>query len=361
MLEDNNNKYDEYNCPIYFSQVREDSNIEKFIINKCLLKFGKNINIFMIASGGCNILNICKFVADLDTINDPQKVLSNCIKRINKIYAIDKNRSQIELLKLKSYMVSSLGTGFYVKDMLNNGFNFETYELFLKGLDKNSIEYWIEHKELLKRGVNRVGRYEQLFKDVCKNENDKIKNDFSNENLIKIFGENAVKQSTKNNFSEYFLNYINKIKNMDYKKNYILASFLNNGEYNNNRLVPYLSFDDRENKKEYECYIKMIEKINYEYSCLDIIESLEKIEDQSLNVIQTSNITDWMDDANMRLLFDLILKKLKYKGYVIMRRLNSDIVLTDFVVKNYKNYFIIDNNYEDSTYLYSEVLILKKI
>ena len=78
---------------IAFSQVREDPEIDLFILNSVQKK---EKNVLMIGSGGCSVLSI---------LLSPD---------LNRVDVIDSNINQIELIKLKIEALKQLSTMDYI-------------------------------------------------------------------------------------------------------------------------------------------------------------------------------------------------------------------------------------------------------
>lgn len=308
-----------------FSQVREDPNIEMHCID---LLNSKNIDILCICSGGCNILSM----------------LSD---KINKIDGIDININQLFLTELKmslcKYFSDKLAIikfyqGEYDKDEYNNILN-------LLSLSIEARKYWYCNIDKIYYGINRVGKFEQLFRDLV-NSNFNYKQIFDRENLIRVFGETAVIHSKKS-FSDHFHNIINTYQNLympddNYFYNQILYD-----KYNQKSLPPYLN--NLDNIKENLYKINLINS--------SFIQFINNCDSESYHIIQTSNITDWINKSDMKNLILNIHRVLNKNGIVIMRRLLGDYILEEVVSKYFK---IIDAPL-DKSHFYSEIIIAQKI
>ena len=146
--------------------------------------------------------------------------------------------------------------------------------------------------------------FDNLFMRIKNNE--PIEKVFSTNNLINIFGESAV-INTSNSFVEHFkqIHYLktnptqwNWIweRNLDYKKK---------------------TFELNKNLK----YIKKTDII------CDKFENL--LYANTYDFIQTSNLTDWMDKITYDIFCKKLLLSLKSGGILIMRRLLTDNILID--------------------------------
>lgn len=348
---------------IAFSQVREDPELDLFVLNNIKSKRKK---ILMIGSGGCSILTM---------------LLSENLKSID---LVDSNSSQIELVKLKIALLKNLSS----KEFIN----------FIEGNDKELIlsiineikedsffneNHWSKklNKDALLYGINQIGVFEQLFKElrqsfsVCpmqsynKKEWDlAFKTVFNRQNLINSFGEEAVKYSMSKEFVEHFssvmFNAINKYEN---KNNYFLDQIFK-GKYNKDRPI-YL------NEKNKKIILSNIHKINFIHKPFhEYIKETKK----EYDFIHTSNITDWLPlDILSELFFD-INKKLSTVGLVLSRRLNGDHSLEQIMSEHFITEKTVNNNFiendltrfsnvdkinlkdNDKSFFYNEVIVGRK-
>lgn len=314
---------------IAFSQVREDPTIEIESINLFLAKFDK-INAFVVCSGGCTVLTLLE-------------------NKIEKLIACDKNPDQVMLAQLK------LAFCLYTNDQKTE----EKSQLlvsFLEGketdiLDKcktylssSAYDFWTEQPDLLAQGVNRVGRFEVIFRQLASSDFD-YETYFSKERLMESFGKSAVYYSVKKPFSDHFKEVLNTYKKITTPDdNYFYHQMINDCY---GKSLPYY-FSNLSNINKYH------KKIDWKTE--DIMTALSKQPDESLHLIQTSNITDWIPlEYTLKLLTE-IKRCLCPDGIVILRRLNSDINLTETVGKVFT---VLKHNLIDKSYFYSEIVIAK--
>lgn len=357
---------------IAFSQVREDPEIDLFILNSIQKKEKK---VLMIGSGGCSILTM---------LLSPD---------LNRIDVIDANINQIELIKLKIEALRQLSTMNYITFVESDReFKLGEYvdsvckiELFnrLKESSKYDLSFWDtpEHQIQIKYGINQIGVFEQLFKSLRKelinnpmkkyNKEDwdlAFEKVFNRENLITAFGEEAVKYSMSKEFTEHFsevmLNAINEYADLD---NYFLDQVFK-GSYDKD-LPVYLNKDNK------ETILKNLNKINFIHAPFHqyVKETKEKY-----HFVHTSNITDWLPLNILSDLYSDVDSILEEEGVVVSRRLNGDHDLFKIIndkfkalrhFNDFKNTHVVRNNIDfsrtikenDTSYFYSEVLIGEKI
>jgi len=336
--------------PILFSQTREDPTVEINTISDG----PSSQSICLIASGGdtcCSIL------------------ASASANKISKIDVIDPNVNQIYLTKLKLALFKNY-PGDLVCKLLTNNYNGTSYandsfvndnnvyyRLLLYLFDNNLIDddtygYWMKHIDLLVRGVNRSGRFELLFKTVMINED--FENNFSHENLTTIFGENATKYSINKSFPEHFAGILSTYRKLypDPDSNYFYHQFIHDS-YGTD-LPLYLQTTD---PPVVNCEINF-----YQTSMLD---HLKKIPDNQDDLIHLSNSTDWLNPKIFCTLLDEVGRTLKLNGKSVLRRLNSDTKIEDYIstfyATNGKYKFDIRSGIFDKSHFYSEVLVITKI
>lgn len=304
-----------------FAQVREDPSIEHCVIDK----LDTNLKILCVTSGGCTVLSL---------LTD----------KISHIDAIDINVSQNYLCELKASVCKYLKN---ISDILNfyQGVNDKNYyDKIINELDLtiDCKEYWLDNMDSVYFGINRSGKFEELFRYLVATNMD-YKKAFDREYLIKIFGEDAVKNSKDKEFYDHFSGVVEIYKNMySPEDNYFYYQILYDS-YPINKLPYYLNNLDNLNNAH---------KIKYIVG--NYVAFIRSVEDNSYDIVQTSNLTDWMNNSELVSFIKELHRIVKPNGYVIMRRLNGD-----YSIKNIINgYFISDNNIPvDKSHFYSEVVV----
>lgn len=265
---------------IKFAQVHEDPDIEAMLIAKFI-----NCNIMLVASGGSTGFYL---------IND----------KINLIDLVDFNPHQIKLCEDKLSLIKS------------NNLN-----------------------KLIK--LESEGIYEQLFRELSTNS---IQNVFSNENLIKWFGLDAVKYSTTMSFSEHFNRVICELIKKYPRDNY----WRNQLTWEIPQIPIYWS-----NKPN---IIDHSDKLHFQVGSIN--EHLVATNSQ-YDLISLSNITDWTDQKSIVELLINAHAKLSTRGYVLIRKLISDHDLIE-IIKSTQLYRIVNLDLVDSSLLYTQVIVLQK-
>jgi len=246
-----------------FGYTYEDCDVEKYAISlsKKQIKDG-----LIILSGGDTMFEL----AD----------------KIQNLSAIDMNLGQVKLVMEK------------IKHLKNH-----TYSEFLLNLENTKIVY------------------DNLFYKL-KN-GDSFENVFNIENLKKDFGEQAVKNTTKD-FAQHF---ISVSENKGIYHSWIFDRNLQI------KIDKSLNFN-----------IDAIENVNIEHNLFE-----KKLFPDMYDFIQTSNITDWMDNSQFLEFCKKVKSSLRSGGILVMRRLASN----NFLSPQFPNSI----NISDKTDLYSETII----
>lgn len=209
--------------------------------------------------------------------------------KIENLTAVDMNLGQVRLVFEKIFHLEN-----------------ESYEKFLLELEEKNIVY------------------DKLF---CKlKSGDSFENVFDAESLKKDFGENAVK-----NTSENFANHFHKVS--DQKGIYHQWIFERDLRIKVER------------SKEFD--LDQIKKVKIEHSLFE-----SKLTPDSYDFIQTSNITDWMDNQQFLKFCEKVKLSLRCGGVLVMRRLASN----NYLRQQFEGSILV----EDKTEIYSETIVWKK-
>lgn len=318
--------------PINFAQTREDPNVE---INALQSLDTDNLRICLISSGG-------------DTL---ASIMASEIA-INRIDVVDFSMDQIYLAQLKIALIQ-----YYALDDVNvflckgskNSFNILNELSSVKLITKKCYSYWLNHNQMLSKGVNQQGRFEILFQLLNK---EPIEKCFDHQFLTLIFGENATKYSMKHSFSQHFKNILQTYQQLyaNPSDNYFYYQISNN---------EYPIFCDRP--------IYLTKNINeipvLEWHQSDMLSFLKPLDNDIYHLIHLSNITDWLDPKLLVDLFNEAGRVVRIGGKIIVRRLNSDTELllffNDYYQKHGQYHFDFENVF-DKSHFYIETIVLTK-
>lgn len=305
---------------IQFANTMEDPLCDIHVINN--LK-NQNLKACIVCSGGCTAFSIIG-------------------PHIKYLDVIDQNQEQIYLAKIKLAAIKLLNENTYLQ-FLSGDLSREHYINIINTIDDNNAkEYWISKLSWLTQGCIRMGKFEQFF-DRLKLSNNNWTKIASIKHLIRLFGENAVKNSP-NKFDSLFKNIV---QNHTDKKisNYFSSIILFNGVLKKEKPLYIQNFA---NIKKYANRINFI--------CKDMISLLQVKRDNYYNFISASNLTDWMEIKKAELFSQLCYNKLIEKnGACIMRRLIGNFDLEKNKSK-YQSFEIL----KDQTGFYQNTISLKK-
>jgi S-adenosylmethionine:diacylglycerol 3-amino-3-carboxypropyl transferase len=311
-----------------FAQTREDPMIELDIIDRIdkINNFDLKLNILCVTSGGCTVLSM----------------LSD---KINKIDAIDINISQNYLCELKVGVCKYYHDNIYnILKFYQGSFEKHEFDEILYNLDisDNCKNYW---KGKIYEGINRTGKFEELFRFLVENNMD-FERAFDRDYLTTIFGQNAVIYSKNKEFYDHFKN-VFEIYEKLYKpeENYFYYQVLYD-TYPKNNLPYYLT---------HLTNIAHYHKINYINA--DYFNYIKFVPNYYYDIVQTSNLTDWMNNNDLTEFMKNLYSIVKSKGYIIMRRLNGDYKLRNIVSEYFE---IIDSLPIEKSHFYSEVIVAQK-
>lgn len=325
---------------ILFSQVFEDVSLEESCISD-----KKNSNILVIGSGGCTLFNILSCT----TVN-----------QVTNIDVVDSNIYQLYLIELKMALIKfTYDKELYI--LINNGI----FDIHYMNYIFNNLElsddcrlYWNIHcnKELFYKGINRIGKFEQLFQHLV-NTNFDYDSTFDRTNLSSIFGNDAVVHSLNKEFSKHFKEIIDTYQRI-YKKpceNYFFHQILFSS-YPSLNLPTYLQTNN---------YIRLhynlcnnITKIKFHHSTLYSYLKDYSTWNPKYDLIHTSNIIDWMNEESVIKLLKVIKRCTCNDSYITIRQLNSDINITQTIQKT-DLFEIKKHKFIDKSHFYKQLLLIQ--
>lgn len=307
---------------ILFSQTREDPQIELNALNNTPQ------NILMIGSGGDTVLAI--------------------LTKHTTIDVIDTSIGQLNLIQLKQYLLTHFNNTADYINFITSSQDVTPSNPLINNLPLNIKQYWLNHLDEINSGINQSGIFEQLFRDLVKNNFD-FKNIFEKEYLTSLFGKDATAHS-KNDFAKHFHNVLKTYQTLyTPSANYFYHQILNDS-YHPTNPPPYT--------KNTENITKYHNQITYHQT--DIITYLSTHQHQhKYHIIQISNILDWSTHQQKVTTISLIHKHLHPNGLLIVRRLNGDYKLSNYITPKY--FTLHDNTTIDKSHFYSEVATFKKV
>ena len=313
---------------ISFSQVREDPCIELRVIQE-LAKHQRPLRILLVASGGCTALSLLTSPA------------------IAKIEAVDLNPAQLHLVELRRQALLHLSLDAQLRligadqaasdrDRLSIYANLRAY------LPNPTQAFWDARQEQIAFGVNRVGRFEQLFRELAtkfaqlgiaplkepltaiqhpqwRNLFEQV---FERERLVETFGEAAVNYSMDRSFGEHFADvFAQALQHFTPNENYFLTQVWGDrytDDLAGEGLPLYL-----QDSAQKDIRALGVERLQlHQGAFVDRLQQLATVE--GFDLIQFSNISDWMPLRDLHQMLKDAIACLKSGGALIGRRLNGD-------------------------------------
>lgn len=282
---------------IQFAVVREDPFIEANIIKQTNVE-----SIAMICSGGCSVLSLRSMFPNLNiTAFDMNGAQINLFKE--KLHALNHKASLFETFNIDVYNTSGLNqSGNF--ELLFNSFRHFIHE-FIMGPNELRVMFQNIHSLKEKRNILIKSRYWAIAFELF----------FSNTLLEAMFGPAATQHAEEGSYAKYFQNVIEKgLSHENALNNYFLHHILLGYYFNKKEcLPPYLT------QAVIGKTIGMIE------GSLDDVPNLAQYD-----LIQISNITDWMNEYEIMQLANSLGDKCKSGTGLLIRQLNNDNDLTKY-------------------------------
>lgn len=334
---------------ILFSHVWEDSQIELEVLKKYVNLYS-DIQMLMVCSGGDTLIDILLNTTNqnltIDVIDSNSLQIALSVFKILYLHDMSKKFSQHTTLSPKNTIDQ------YVDNYIEIMYNFKTYHIDkydnrYKDLIKYLLEQYADIKwasylsiflsddniDLIKYGICKQGELEKTFSNLkysdVSGENWDFTGNFNNIILEDKFGKQAIQLTSDDN------NFIQRFKNIfdEYQKNY--------DDCTKNRFY-YRIMIGKEQKyivenlirKFYQVSIHKLHKINFIHADMSLY--IKQINKPSYDIIQTSNITDWLcTEENVRMFICNIYKICKLNGSIIWRSLNGDYDLVHMIESQY--------------------------
>jgi S-adenosylmethionine-diacylglycerol 3-amino-3-carboxypropyl transferase len=344
---------------VMFSQVREDWRIEWQVLDRLAQTLQKPLRVLIVASGGCTALSLLAHpgLAQLD--------------------AVDANLAQLELLRLRSVAVAELEPAeqwvFLAKSGVGLGAErLGLYDRLRPQLPVTTRAFWDARQDEIAYGVNYVGRFEQLFRELAqafveRGLNPLIQPEmaiatsdwreifeqvFERQKLVQTFGEAAVNYSMDRSFGEHFADvFARSLRRFAPQENYFLTQVWGD------------RYADLPDGRPLYLEPEMVELVRSNLSKLHLHlgQFREKLSHlgTTYDLIQFSNLSDWMPIPELQAMLATIRASLNPGGAVIGRRLNGDHNLLDLVAAQ----FAVDREFSqhlqktDRSFFYPEVVV----
>jgi len=349
---------------IAFSQVREDPRIELRVIQKLAKRQPHSLRVLLVASGGCTALSLlaCPEIAQID--------------------AVDLNPAQLHLVELRRQALMHLpleeqlqliGADRSASDLDR----LSIYARLSPNLPASTKAFWDARQEQIAFGVNQVGRFEQLFRELADKFaqigieplrepltavqhpkwRDLFEQIFEREKLVQTFGEAAVNYSMDRSFGEHFADvFAQALQGFIPNENYFLTQVWGDRYASNlqGEGVPlYLQASAQNDIRTLGTDRLQL----HQGAFVDHLHQLGGLE--KFDLIQFSNISDWMPLSNLHQMLNDAVACLRSGGAIIGRRLNGDHNLASIMAEH----IAIDRSLSqelltsDRSFFYREVVV----
>jgi len=376
---------------LMFSHVWEDPELESSVLRS----FNKSSNLvnstkmLMVCSGGDTLIHIlCKNHDDINRLNMTIDVLDN-------------NRLQLAVCVFKILLLHYSDSSTYLRIMygshnnqLNNREPIDMVNILIdeyKDIEWSKyLKIWLEpqFEQILNNGLLKYGELEMTFKKLVDSQMN-FAAEFDHSVLADRFGNAAVNLSEKCTFSDRFCEIYEK-----YLENYGNNICENRYYYRMFNNCDHESFvHDMCNKMKYVTIddLKQInfilqDMLNYVSSCTlfseenklvtksknfestlfseenKLVTSPNKLESTHYDIIQTSNITDWLNSTtNVKNFISTILSNLNNRGIAIWRSLNGDYDLMTMLNTESNGIINVNIPFDDKSHFYKSTIITRKL
>ena len=338
---------DIHSLPIYFSQVREDSLLDCF-----LLDFLEGpVRALMIASGGDTLSHLAVH------------------PKVVQIDAVDANPAQLALSKIKLALLK-----FSPENRLRIlGHQAMDSEIRWQIINEICRELGIDPllfgpcSLVAEEGLDFAGRYEQLFKGIQDHLKDRgldaraliakpqlieetYTEYFELNLLVKLFGEAATQNPSKP-FSEHFYEQTSKFIKSSSQN--LESPFLSQLLFGNFSAKPYEWMGLPALNQSDLC------DVNFQQTMM--LKHLMGSPDSSYDFIHLSNILDWLSEVEATLLLKNAFRVLREGGGLIIRQLNSSLEIEKLTQEIHWDAELSQELLEkDRSFFYKKVLVGRK-
>ncbi len=345
---------------IAFSQVREDPLTEWRVLNQ-LASHKSELRVLLIASGGCTALSLLAHPA------------------VNTVAAIDINPAQLHLVELRRQALQHLSLPEQRRllgiDPAPEAELLALYDRLRPYLPVATGTFWDERAEQISFGLNRVGRFEQLFRELAlrftaigldplQNPDQAISHPqwqsifeqvFERDKLAQTFGAAAVDYSMERSFGEHFADvFAQALRRYHPEDNYFLTQVWRDTYPDRPEAVPlYLMPTIQRAILQAGADRLHLHQGSFE----TLLPQLTA--DAKFDLIQFSNISDWMPPNQLHAILATMVNSLYPGGALLGRRLNGDHHLATMMADHLRVDEALSQELlaADRSYFYREIVV----
>lgn len=329
--------------PIYFSQVREDPELDCRIISS----LNRPSKVLMVSSGGDTLCRIASqpSVVSIDSVDANQAQLDISRLKLTLLKFSSENRLRIlgheamdkdirwqivcEICRELKIDINSLGPEELI---FNEGLDYSgRYEQLFKGIQSELRRRGISSYEL----KSKISEVEKVFTEF-----------FDLDVLVDIFG----KEATQNPQEAFYSHFFRQLKEFLGNDSSMGSPFLNQMLFGTFAVSPYEWLKSPARKQSDLCETSFHKSM--------MLDFLINSKDYKYDFIHLSNILDWLSEEDAGLLLDNAFRALKRGGKLIVRQLNSSL---DICPLNSKIKWDLQTSNQlkeqDSSFFYRKVLV----
>jgi len=311
------------NSELAFSQVREDPRVEWQVIQR--LAHRQDLRVLLVASGGCTALSLL------------------ALPSVASIAAVDLNPAQLHLVELRRQALQHLSQVEQLQligDKAGESSKVKFYESLRQHLPDATRNHWDERLDQIAYGVNQIGKFESLFRELAQQFThaglnplhdpvaalnhpqwrEVFETVFNRDKLIHTFGAAAVNYSMDRSFGTHFAAvFAEALQRFVPTQNYFLTQVWRDRYAEGLEGLPlYLQAPFQAKIHQYGSDRLQLHQGHF----AEVMVQLAQVE--KFDLIQFSNISDWMPLPDLHQMLAQAVESLKPGGALIGRRLNGD-------------------------------------
>ena len=352
------------NTDLHFSQVREDPQLELHLLEELAERRGRPLKALVVGSGGCTALSLLS---------------SDVVERVD---AVDINPAQTHLIELRKAAVRELDLD-EQKQLIGEceGAADEErrqalFDAIAGALPEDSRAYWDARRDHIAYGVNRVGTFDRMvaevgeaFEEVGIDPLVQPARALGHDRWLEIFngvfdvarvreliGSAMTHYSTTYTWAQHFsAAFAEALRKFAGEDNYFLHHiFRQRYDAAGGVLPPYLLEESQQAIKDGGVERLTVHTGNFHGKLLEL--SLQK---GPYDLIQTSDISDWMPVREVHKLMTAIAMSLAEGGAVLSRRLCGDHSLAKIMGAKLNIDTALSGELlkKDRSFLYSEIVV----
>lgn len=312
-----------------FAQVREDPRVEREVVRRVAERAGRPARVLMIASGGCTALALL------------------ALDEVDRIVAVDASAAQLRLIELRREAMRALPLDAQLRLLgaapAEAAERRALYEALRPSLPAAARAHFDARPRDVEAGLLHAGRFEALFRELAAalaaagldplrdpagavaspRWREVFERVFERGALARRFGPAAVDYSMDREFGEHFADVVaGALARFAPGESYFLHQVLE-GRYPERGALPPCLTDGVQRAAR----ARGLDRLALVHARFD--EALDALPPEPFELVQISNISDWMPVGALRALLARVRDRLAPGGAVLGRRLNGDHVLAD--------------------------------